>query len=83
MLRMLRKMKDLTFVVVVKNPSDFVGDVLGASEKNIKGILASIVGKVLVIDEAYGLYGGSNASGSGAKGDPYKTAVIDTIMAKV
>lgn len=83
MLRMLGKMKDLTFVVVVKNPSDFVGDVLGASEKNTKGILASTVGKVLVIDEAYGLYGGSNASGSGAKGDPYKTAVIDTIVAEV
>jgi len=82
-LRMLGKMKDLTFVVVVKNPSDFVGDVLGASEKNTKGILASTVGKVLVIDEAYGLYGGSNASGSGAKGDPYKTAVIDTIVAEV
>ncbi|KAL9584330.1 MAG: hypothetical protein Q9212_002190 [Teloschistes hypoglaucus] len=66
--------------VVVKNPSDFVGDVLGASEKTTKGILASTVGKVLVIDEAYGLYGGS---GSGAKGDPYKTAVIDTIVAEV
>ncbi|KAI4103575.1 MAG: hypothetical protein L6R37_003720 [Teloschistes peruensis] len=73
--------------VVVKNPSDFVGDVLGASEKTTKGILASTVGKVLVIDEAYGLYGGSGASGSGsgsgAKGDSYKTAVIDTIVAEV
>ena len=69
-----------TLVVVIKNPSDFVGDVLGASEKTTKGILASTVGKVLVIDEAYGLYGGS---GSQAKGDPYKTAVIDTIVAEV
>lgn len=64
--------------VVVKNPSDFVGSVIGESEKLTKGILASSAGKVLVIDEAYGLYGnvGSNA-------DPYKTAVIDTIVAEV
>ncbi|KAI9831934.1 MAG: hypothetical protein M1819_004656 [Sarea resinae] len=62
--------------VVVKNPSDFVGGVLGESEKNTKGILASTAGKVLVIDEAYGLYGSSQT-------DPYKTAVIDTIVAEV
>lgn len=64
--------------VIVKNPSDFVGAVMGESEKLTKGILASTLGKVLVIDEAYGLYGnvGSNA-------DPYKTAVIDTIVAEV
>ena len=69
--------------MVLKNPSDFVGDVLGASEKTTKGILTSTVGKVLVVDEAYGLYGGSGGSGSGAKADPYKTAVIDTIVAEV
>lgn len=43
-----------------------------------KGILASTVGKVLVIDEAYGLYGNA-----GSNADPYKTAVIDTIVAEV
>ena len=37
--------------MVLKNPADFVGSVLGESEKNTKGILASTVGKVLVIDE--------------------------------
>ncbi|KAI9783318.1 MAG: hypothetical protein M1816_001416 [Peltula sp. TS41687] len=68
--------------IVVKNPSDFVGDVSGASEKTTKGILTSTVGKVLVIDEAYSLYGGSGI-GSGPKGDPYKTAVIDTIVAEI
>ncbi|KAF3015010.1 hypothetical protein E8E14_008395 [Neopestalotiopsis sp. 37M] len=67
--------------VVVKNPSDFVGAVIGGSEKQTKGILASTVGKVLVIDEAYGLYGGS--TGPGAQNDPFKTAVIDTIVAEV
>lgn len=80
---MLGNMDDLIFIVMIKNPSDFVGDVLGASEKVTKGILASTVGKVLVIDEAYGLFGGSGASGSGAKGDSFKTAVIDTIVAEV
>ncbi|KAK3370713.1 P-loop containing nucleoside triphosphate hydrolase protein [Lasiosphaeria ovina] len=58
---------------------DFVGAALGQSEQQTKGILAGAVGKVLVIDEAYGLYGG----GQGSTGDPYKTAVIDTIVAEV
>ena len=65
----------------MKNPSDFVGAALGQSEQNTKGILASAVGKVLVIDEAYGLYGGGG--NQGASSDPYKTAVIDTIVAEV
>lgn len=38
-------------LVVVKNPADFVGSALGQSEANTKAILASTVGKVLVIDE--------------------------------
>jgi hypothetical protein len=62
--------------VVVKNPADFVGSVLGGSEANTKGILASTVGKVLIIDEAYML-------ASGTTNDPYKVAVIDTIVAEV
>ncbi len=37
--------------VIEKNPSDFVGAVLGASEANTKAILDNAVGKVLVIDE--------------------------------
>lgn len=65
--------------MVVRNPSDFVGAVLGESEKLTKGILAAALGKVLVIDEAYGLYNG----GSGSTNDPFKTAVIDTIVAEV
>jgi hypothetical protein len=64
----------------VKNPSDFVGNVLGASESTTKGILASTVGKVLLIDEAYGLCG---SLGDSSTSDPYKTAVIDTIVADV
>ncbi|KAL1612780.1 hypothetical protein SLS60_001009 [Paraconiothyrium brasiliense] len=62
--------------VVIKNPADFVGDALGVSESKTKGILASTMGKVLIIDEAYML-------ASGAAGDPYKAGVIDTIVAEV
>ena len=69
--------------MVLKNSLDFIGDVLGASGKTTKEILISTVGKVLVVDEDYSLYVGSGGSGSGAKGDPYKTAVIDTIVAEV
>ncbi|KAK1223907.1 hypothetical protein PQX77_013213 [Marasmius sp. AFHP31] len=62
--------------MIIKNPADFVGAHLGQSEEKTKGILASTVGKVLVIDEAYMLY-------SGTTNDIYKTAVIDTIVAEV
>ncbi|GJF00004.1 P-loop containing nucleoside triphosphate hydrolase protein [Phanerochaete sordida] len=68
--------------VVLKNPADFIGSVLGESEKNTKAVLAATVGKVLVIDEAYSLYGGGGSSG-GSSSDPYKTAVIDAIVAEV
>ena len=49
---------------MVKSPSDFIGSTLGESEKKTSAILDAAVGKVLVIDEAYGLY----ARGA----DPYR-----------
>ncbi|KAH8675878.1 P-loop containing nucleoside triphosphate hydrolase protein [Xylariales sp. PMI_506] len=67
--------------IVVKNPADFVGGVLGQSEKNTKAILESTKGKVLIIDEAYMLAG--DTSENGGVSDPYKTAVVDTIVAEV
>ncbi|UPX21074.1 uncharacterized protein EKO05_0011278 [Ascochyta rabiei] len=67
--------------VVVKNPADFIGNVIGGSEANTKAILASTVGKVLIIDEAYMLAGNSGDSSKTA--DIFKTAVIDTIVAEV
>ncbi|KAJ5771640.1 P-loop containing nucleoside triphosphate hydrolase protein [Penicillium odoratum] len=69
--------------VVVKNPSDFIGSVIGESEKNTKAILGATLGKVLVIDEAYGLFAGGTSDGTVAKSDPYRSAVIDTIVADV
>ncbi|KAL6903161.1 P-loop containing nucleoside triphosphate hydrolase protein [Trichoderma evansii] len=64
--------------LVVKTPADFIGAYIGHSESQTKGILAATLGKVLVIDEAYALYGGKNS-----QADPFKTAVIDTIVADV
>lgn len=69
--------------VVIKNPADFVGAVIGASEQNTKAILESTAGKVLVIDEAYGLYAGGNNHGSKNAADQFRVAVIDTIVAEV
>lgn len=66
---------------MAKNPSDFVGQYIGQSESNTKAILASAVGKVLIIDEAYMLYTGND--GGGNQSDSFKTGVIDTIVAEV
>jgi hypothetical protein len=68
-------------VVVVKNPADFIGSVIGESEKNTKAILKGSEGKVLIIDEAYMLYSGAN--GVGNISDQYRRAVVDTIVAEV
>lgn len=43
----------------VKFSSDFIGDVMGATQKKTAGILARYKGKTLVIDEAYGLHSSS------------------------
>eukprot|EP00198_Chlamydomonas_reinhardtii_P002822 XP_001692158.1 predicted protein [Chlamydomonas reinhardtii] len=62
--------------VEVRVPADFMGTVLGESEQKTEAILEATKGRVLVIDEAYGLY-------SDAGRDPYKEAVVDTIVARV
>ena len=36
---------------MTKSPADFIGSALGQSESQTKGILATTVGKVLIIDE--------------------------------
>jgi len=55
---------------------------MGQSESNTKAILAATVGKVLIIDEAYMLSGSSSIT-TGGTNDPYRTAVIDTLVAEV
>ncbi|GKZ94149.1 hypothetical protein AnigIFM59636_007513 [Aspergillus niger] len=62
--------------VVVKTPSDFIGNGIGCSDAVTKGILAPTLGKVLVIDEAY-MLGGTSSASDGVTGlDIFKTAVI-------
>lgn len=68
--------------VVLKTPADFIGAYLGESEKKTKNILTNSIGKVLIIDEAYMLYGGGGNS-AGNQSNQFKTTVIDTIVAEV
>jgi hypothetical protein len=56
--------------VVVKVPADFIGSVLGESEKRTLAILEESRGCVLVIDEAYGLHSSNKFK------DPYKVGWI-------
>ncbi|ATY63735.1 AAA family [Cordyceps militaris] len=80
----LRRLREITELPLDKHLLQMEDDdaeqrwaVLGQSEKHTNGILAATVGKVLVIDEAYGLYGGGAASkGGGGFSDPYKVAVV-------
>jgi hypothetical protein len=53
--------------VVVKVPSNFIGSVLGESEKLTAAILDAALGCVLVIDEAYGLF-------SDKSSDPFRVS---------
>jgi hypothetical protein len=69
--------------VIVKSPSDFVGNAIGHSEQNTKSILDSARGKVLIIDEAYGLAGSSTGDRHLESADSFRGAVIDTIVAEV
>ena len=59
--------------VIVKSCHDFIGKHLGDSQNLTKTILDSAQGKVLIIDEAYGL----------SRDDVYSSAVIDTLVAEI
>ena len=74
--------------VVLATPVDLIGSALGQSEEKTNALLDRALGCVLVIDEAYGLDPAGAGSftgpgGGGAGGDPYKTAVIDTLVSRV
>ncbi len=75
--------------MVLATPADLIGSALGQSEEKTNALLDKAAGCVLVIDEAYGLDplgSGSFAGlggGGGASGDPFKTAVIDTLVSRV
>jgi hypothetical protein len=71
-----------------KTSSSFIGSALGQSEQKTMAILSESEGGILLIDEAYDLNpagGGSGQQGGGlgGGGDPYRTAVINTLVANV
>jgi len=66
--------------MIVKTPNDLIGEYIGHSEANTKVALASAVGNVLVIDEAYMTYSGDS---TGNKSDSFRQGVIDTIVGEV
>ena len=67
--------------IVIKKPTDFIGEYIGQSEAMTKIILESTWGKVLIIDEAHMLYKptvyGTDDS------DGYRRGIIDSIVAHV
>ncbi|KAI1125057.1 P-loop containing nucleoside triphosphate hydrolase protein [Nemania abortiva] len=69
--------------VVVKTPADLISDYTGGSEKKTKAILESTKGKVLVIDEAYGLGNKHGAKGTRGITDSFRSGIIDTLVASV
>ena len=77
--------------VVLATPSDLIGSALGQSEEKTNALLDKSLGGVLVIDEAYGLdpsaggfaAGPGGSGGASGGGDPFKTAVIDTLVSRV
>ncbi|KAJ8122175.1 hypothetical protein ONZ43_g1565 [Nemania bipapillata] len=70
--------------VVMKTPVDFIAAHAGGSENRTKAILDSTKGKVLVIDEAYGL-SGTRQGAKGTRGltDSYRSSIIDTLVSNV
>jgi hypothetical protein len=73
-----RILKDLGLLskgdFLVKVPADFIGSVLGESEKKTMAVLEEARGCVLVIDEAYGLHSGTKLR------DPFKVLATSLLM---
>ncbi|KAL2270703.1 hypothetical protein VTJ83DRAFT_74 [Remersonia thermophila] len=69
--------------VVIKSPCDFIGKAVGESEAKTKAILATTVGKVLIIDEAYMLDPGRTTGNTAGAHDNYRMAVLDMLVAEV
>ena len=59
--------------VEVRTPSDLIDSKVGGTEEKTAGVLEICKGKVLVIDEAYGLW----------EGGSFGARAIDTIVSKV
>lgn len=69
------------YIVVVKNLLDFIGEVFGLFEVKMRVLFVFIIGKVLIIDEVYGLFLGFFYSSN--LQDSYCVVVIDMIVVEV
>ncbi|KAJ0427125.1 P-loop containing nucleoside triphosphate hydrolase protein [Aspergillus carlsbadensis] len=64
--------------VVVKTPTDFIGEFVGHSEEATKNILKDTEGMVLIIDDAHMLYQQSTQGTNDS--DQHRRAVVDTLV---
>ncbi|KAL2856400.1 P-loop containing nucleoside triphosphate hydrolase protein [Aspergillus pseudodeflectus] len=64
--------------VVVKAPTDFIGEWVGHSEEATKNILKDTEGMVLIIDDAHMLYQQSTQGTNDS--DQHRRAVVDTLV---
>ena len=68
--------------VLLRNPSDLIGQYIGDSEANTKAALNAAIGNVLVIDEAYMMYSGGS-DGTGNESDSYRQGIMDTLVGEI
>ncbi|KAH7360356.1 P-loop containing nucleoside triphosphate hydrolase protein [Rhexocercosporidium sp. MPI-PUGE-AT-0058] len=68
--------------VLLRNPSDLLGQYIGDSEANTKAALNAAIGNVLVIDEAYMMYSGGS-DGTGNESDSYRQGIMDTLVGEI
>jgi SpoVK/Ycf46/Vps4 family AAA+-type ATPase len=67
--------------VIIKSPSDLLGQYVGASEAKTVEILDQARGNVLIIDDAHMMYQGD---GHGTdRSDVFRTGIIDTLVANI
>ena len=83
-----RILKGLGFLsdgsVELKAPPDFTGSAVGETSEKTSALIENCRGKVLVIDEAYGLnQGGSGGSASSGSSFGYGKEALDTLVGKV
>lgn len=67
--------------VVMKKPTDFLGEYVGQSEEMTKEILEKTKGKILIIDEAHMFYHSTEYGTDDS--DIFRKGIVDTIVAHV
>lgn len=68
--------------VLLRNPSDLIGQYIRDSEANTKAALNAEIGNVLSIDGAYMMYSGGS-DGTGNESDSYRQGIMDTLVGEI